>query len=158
MTLNPLCCQQSLVLISKLPYATFFHSLLKILAPEYFEKQEPCLEAGKLSLVRCVFVFVFFYRYVLVASKVAAASTWLLSTACNDIDRWPTPHPGRILTLPIMGTVIKVPPGFFRNHTHTHTCTFSAGPFLISVKKKKNPDLLQIGITNTLGGHKGTCH
>ncbi|XP_035517687.1 DENN/MADD domain containing 6Aa [Morone saxatilis] len=65
--------QKSLVLISKLPYVTFFHSLLKIMAPEYFEKQEPCLEA-----------------------------------ACNDIDRWPTPHPGRILTLPIMGVVIKV--------------------------------------------------
>uniref|UniRef100_A0A3B3YWT0 UDENN domain-containing protein n=1 Tax=Poecilia mexicana TaxID=48701 RepID=A0A3B3YWT0_9TELE len=65
--------QKSLVLISKLPYVTFFHSLLKIMAPEYFEKQEPCLEA-----------------------------------ACNDIDRWPTPHPGRVLTLPIMGVVIKV--------------------------------------------------
>ncbi|KAF1391085.1 hypothetical protein PFLUV_G00038210 [Perca fluviatilis] len=64
--------QKSLVLISKMPYVTFFHSLLKIMAPEYFEKQEPCLEA-----------------------------------ACNDIDRWPTPHPGRILTLPIMGVVIK---------------------------------------------------
>ncbi|TNN22610.1 Protein DENND6A [Liparis tanakae] len=43
------------------------------MAPEYFEKQEPCLEA-----------------------------------ACNDIDRWPSPHPGRILTLPIMGVVIKI--------------------------------------------------
>uniref|UniRef100_A0A3P8WMH4 DENN/MADD domain containing 6Aa n=1 Tax=Cynoglossus semilaevis TaxID=244447 RepID=A0A3P8WMH4_CYNSE len=68
-----LSLHQSLVLISKLPYVTFFHSLLKIMAPEYFEKLEPCLEA-----------------------------------ACNDIDRWPTPHPGRILTLPIMGVVIKV--------------------------------------------------
>uniref|UniRef100_A0A3P9KNS6 DENN domain containing 6A n=1 Tax=Oryzias latipes TaxID=8090 RepID=A0A3P9KNS6_ORYLA len=65
--------QKSLVLISKLPYVTFFHCLLKIMAPEYFEKQEPCLEA-----------------------------------ACNDMDRWPAPHPGRILTLPIMGVVIKV--------------------------------------------------
>uniref|UniRef100_G3NI53 DENN/MADD domain containing 6Aa n=1 Tax=Gasterosteus aculeatus aculeatus TaxID=481459 RepID=G3NI53_GASAC len=65
--------QKSLVLISKRPYVTFFHSLLKIMAPEYFEKQEPCLEA-----------------------------------ACNDIDRWPAPHPGRILTLPIMGVVIKI--------------------------------------------------
>nr|XP_020466767.1 protein DENND6A [Monopterus albus] len=65
--------QKSLVLISKLPYVTFFHSLLKIMAPAYFEKQEPCLEA-----------------------------------ACNDVDRWPTPHPGRILLLPIMGVVIKV--------------------------------------------------
>uniref|UniRef100_A0A674CHW4 DENN/MADD domain containing 6Aa n=1 Tax=Salmo trutta TaxID=8032 RepID=A0A674CHW4_SALTR len=65
--------QKSLVLISKLPYVMFFHSLLKLIAPEYFEKQEPCLEA-----------------------------------ACNDIDRWPTPHPGKILVLPIMGTVMKV--------------------------------------------------
>uniref|UniRef100_A0A669E7N3 DENN/MADD domain containing 6Aa n=1 Tax=Oreochromis niloticus TaxID=8128 RepID=A0A669E7N3_ORENI len=39
--------QKSLVLISQLPYVTFFHSLLKIMAPEYFEKQEPCLEAGQ---------------------------------------------------------------------------------------------------------------
>ncbi|KAG7280542.1 hypothetical protein CRUP_028267 [Coryphaenoides rupestris] len=58
---------------NRLPYVTFFHSLLKILAPEYFDKLEPCLEA-----------------------------------ACNDIDRWPTPHPGRVLSLPIMGVVIKV--------------------------------------------------
>uniref|UniRef100_A0A8C5B0U7 DENN/MADD domain containing 6Aa n=1 Tax=Gadus morhua TaxID=8049 RepID=A0A8C5B0U7_GADMO len=65
--------QKSLVLISRLPYVTFFHSLLKILAPEYFDKLEPCLEA-----------------------------------ACNDIDRWPTPHPGRVLSLPIMGVVIKI--------------------------------------------------
>uniref|UniRef100_A0A6Q2XC32 UDENN domain-containing protein n=1 Tax=Esox lucius TaxID=8010 RepID=A0A6Q2XC32_ESOLU len=65
--------QKSLVLISKLPYVAFFHSLLKLIAPEYFEKQEPCLEA-----------------------------------ACNDIDRWPTPHPGKILSLPVMGTVLKV--------------------------------------------------
>ncbi|KAL2091659.1 hypothetical protein ACEWY4_013922 [Coilia grayii] len=65
--------QKSLVLISKLPYVTFFHSLLKLLAPEYFEKQEPCLEA-----------------------------------ACNDIDRWPTPTPGKILNLPIMGVVMKL--------------------------------------------------
>ncbi|XP_076845063.1 protein DENND6A isoform X2 [Brachyhypopomus gauderio] len=65
--------QKSLVLISKLPYVTFFHSLLKLIAPEYFEKQEPCLEA-----------------------------------ACNDIDRWPLPCPGKILTLPIMGVVMKL--------------------------------------------------
>uniref|UniRef100_A0A8C1QZ85 DENN/MADD domain containing 6Aa n=1 Tax=Cyprinus carpio TaxID=7962 RepID=A0A8C1QZ85_CYPCA len=70
--------QKSLVLISKLPYVTFFHSLLKLIAPEYFEKQEPCLEA-----------------------------------ACNDIDRWPTPCPGKILTLPIMGVVMKVTASFF---------------------------------------------
>ncbi|XP_034382124.1 protein DENND6B isoform X2 [Cyclopterus lumpus] len=36
---------QSLVLVSKLPYTHLFHSLLQIVAPEFFEKLEPCLEA-----------------------------------------------------------------------------------------------------------------
>uniref|UniRef100_A0A8C7PWU5 DENN/MADD domain containing 6B n=1 Tax=Oncorhynchus mykiss TaxID=8022 RepID=A0A8C7PWU5_ONCMY len=35
----------SLVLVSRLPYAHLFQSLLQIIAPEYFEKLEPCLEA-----------------------------------------------------------------------------------------------------------------
>ncbi|XP_028680540.1 LOW QUALITY PROTEIN: DENN/MADD domain containing 6Aa [Erpetoichthys calabaricus] len=65
--------QKSLVMISRLPYVNFFHSLLKLIAPEYFEKSEPCLEA-----------------------------------ACNDIDRWPAPFPGKTLSLPIMGVVMKV--------------------------------------------------
>ncbi|XP_076578862.1 protein DENND6B isoform X1 [Chaetodon auriga] len=37
--------QKSLVLISRLPYTHLFHSLLQIVAPEFFEKLEPCLEA-----------------------------------------------------------------------------------------------------------------
>ncbi|XP_029351281.1 protein DENND6B [Echeneis naucrates] len=37
--------QKSLVLVSKLPYIHLFHSLLQIIAPEFFEKLEPCLEA-----------------------------------------------------------------------------------------------------------------
>ncbi|XP_068443001.1 protein DENND6B [Clinocottus analis] len=37
--------QKSLVLVSKLPYTHLFHSLLQIVAPEFFEKLEPCLEA-----------------------------------------------------------------------------------------------------------------
>ncbi|XP_041047350.1 DENN/MADD domain containing 6Aa isoform X1 [Carcharodon carcharias] len=64
--------QKSLVLLSKLPYVNFFHFLLKLIAPEYFDKNEPCLEA-----------------------------------ACNDLDRWPAPIPGRTLNLPTMGVVIK---------------------------------------------------
>ncbi|KAM8909088.1 protein DENND6B isoform 1-T1 [Spinachia spinachia] len=36
---------QSLVLVSRLPYTHLFHSLLQIIAPEFFEKLEPCLEA-----------------------------------------------------------------------------------------------------------------
>uniref|UniRef100_A0AAA9RWA7 DENN domain containing 6A n=2 Tax=Bos TaxID=9903 RepID=A0AAA9RWA7_BOVIN len=65
--------QKSLVLISKLPYIHFFHTVLKQIAPEYFEKNEPYLEA-----------------------------------ACNDVDRWPAPVPGKTLYLPIMGVVMKV--------------------------------------------------
>ncbi|XP_072438482.1 DENN/MADD domain containing 6Aa isoform X2 [Chiloscyllium punctatum] len=65
--------QKSLVLLSKLPYVNFFHFLLKLIAPEYFDKSEPCLEA-----------------------------------ACNDIDCWPAPIPGKALNLPTMGIVIKV--------------------------------------------------
>ncbi|EDL75075.1 rCG39180, isoform CRA_a, partial [Rattus norvegicus] len=64
--------QKSLVLISKLPYIHFFHTVLKQIAPEYFEKNEPYLEA-----------------------------------ACNDVDRWPAPVPGKTLHLPIMGLVMK---------------------------------------------------
>uniref|UniRef100_A0A672GR88 UDENN domain-containing protein n=1 Tax=Salarias fasciatus TaxID=181472 RepID=A0A672GR88_SALFA len=37
--------QKSLVLVSRLPYTHLFHSLLQIIAPEFFEKLEPCLEA-----------------------------------------------------------------------------------------------------------------
>ncbi|XP_059904583.1 protein DENND6B [Gadus macrocephalus] len=37
--------QKSLVLVSRLPYVHLFHTLLQIIAPEYFEKLEPCLEA-----------------------------------------------------------------------------------------------------------------
>uniref|UniRef100_A0A671UCY6 DENN/MADD domain containing 6B n=1 Tax=Sparus aurata TaxID=8175 RepID=A0A671UCY6_SPAAU len=37
--------QKSLVLVSRLPYTHLFHSLLQIVAPEFFEKLEPCLEA-----------------------------------------------------------------------------------------------------------------
>ncbi|XP_078207407.1 protein DENND6A isoform X7 [Callithrix jacchus] len=63
---------KSLVLISRLPYIHFFHTVLKQIAPEYFEKSEPYLEA-----------------------------------ACNDVDRWPAPVPGKTLHLPIMGVVMK---------------------------------------------------
>uniref|UniRef100_A0A8C6YF66 DENN domain containing 6B n=1 Tax=Naja naja TaxID=35670 RepID=A0A8C6YF66_NAJNA len=37
--------QKSLVLVTRLPYVTLFHSLLRLVAPEYFEKLDPCLEA-----------------------------------------------------------------------------------------------------------------
>ncbi|XP_015673393.2 protein DENND6B, partial [Protobothrops mucrosquamatus] len=37
--------QKSLVLVTRLPYVNLFHSLLHLVAPEYFEKLDPCLEA-----------------------------------------------------------------------------------------------------------------
>ncbi|KAK2517219.1 Dennd6b [Columba guinea] len=36
---------ESLVLVSRLPYVNLFQSLLQLIAPEYFDKLEPCLEA-----------------------------------------------------------------------------------------------------------------
>ncbi|KAG8576624.1 hypothetical protein GDO81_009912 [Engystomops pustulosus] len=65
--------QKSLVLLSSLPYTNLFHTLLQLIAPEYFNKLEPCLEA-----------------------------------VCNQIDRWPFPEPGHLLSLPIMGLVLQV--------------------------------------------------
>lgn len=40
---------QSLVLVSRLPFVRLFQSLLSLIAPEYFEKLVPCLEAGEWS-------------------------------------------------------------------------------------------------------------
>ncbi|XP_030072393.1 protein DENND6B isoform X2 [Microcaecilia unicolor] len=37
--------QKSLVLVSRFPFVKLFHSLLQLIAPEYFDKLEPCLEA-----------------------------------------------------------------------------------------------------------------
>ncbi|XP_062347473.1 protein DENND6B isoform X1 [Cinclus cinclus] len=37
--------QKSLVLVSRLPYVNLFQYLLQLIAPEYFDKLEPCLEA-----------------------------------------------------------------------------------------------------------------
>ncbi|RLV63440.1 hypothetical protein DV515_00018268, partial [Chloebia gouldiae] len=39
----------SLVLVSRLPYVNLFQCLLQLIAPEYFDKLEPCLEAGELG-------------------------------------------------------------------------------------------------------------
>lgn len=44
--LTRLSPSQSLVLVSRFPYVHLFHSLLQIVAPEFFEKLEPCLENG----------------------------------------------------------------------------------------------------------------
>lgn len=33
------------MLVSRLPYVNLFQSLLQLIAPEYFDKLEPCLEA-----------------------------------------------------------------------------------------------------------------
>ncbi|KFP72061.1 Protein DENND6B, partial [Acanthisitta chloris] len=37
--------QKSLVLVSRLPFVALFQTLLQLIAPEYFDKLEPCLEA-----------------------------------------------------------------------------------------------------------------
>lgn len=38
--------QKSVVLLSSLPYFKFFKDVADIIAPEYFDNGEPCLEAG----------------------------------------------------------------------------------------------------------------
>lgn len=43
----PLSLFQSLVLVSRLPYVNLFQRLLQLVAPEYFDKLTPCLEAGE---------------------------------------------------------------------------------------------------------------
>ncbi|XP_044285713.1 protein DENND6B isoform X2 [Varanus komodoensis] len=65
--------QKSLVLVSRLPFVNLFQSLLQLIAPEYFDKLDPCLEA-----------------------------------VCSEIDQWPPPVPGQMLSLPVMGVVIQV--------------------------------------------------
>uniref|UniRef100_A0A8D2LW73 DENN domain containing 6B n=1 Tax=Varanus komodoensis TaxID=61221 RepID=A0A8D2LW73_VARKO len=67
--------QKSLVLVSRLPFVNLFQSLLQLIAPEYFDKLDPCLEA-----------------------------------VCSEIDQWPPPVPGQMLSLPVMGVVIQVRP------------------------------------------------
>ncbi|XP_058164984.1 protein DENND6B isoform X2 [Dasypus novemcinctus] len=39
--------QKSLVLVSRLPFVRLFQALLTLIAPEYFDKLAPCLEAGE---------------------------------------------------------------------------------------------------------------
>lgn len=41
---------QSLVLVSRLPFTRLFQALLSLIAPEYFDKLAPCLEAGEWPL------------------------------------------------------------------------------------------------------------
>lgn len=38
---------QSLVLVSRLPFVRLFQALLGLIAPEYFDRLAPCLEAGE---------------------------------------------------------------------------------------------------------------
>ena len=52
-TLSPLCCRctcppphQSVVLITRLPYVTFYSQVIQKIAPEYFTNGIPSLEAG----------------------------------------------------------------------------------------------------------------
>ncbi|KAL0625582.1 Protein DENND6B [Plecturocebus cupreus] len=90
-------CWLSLVLVSRLPFVRLFQALLSLIAPEYFDKLAPCLEAAvapggpgsSLSLGR-----------VLMLATV--------STVCSEIDQWPVPVPGQTLNLPVMGVVVQV--------------------------------------------------
>lgn len=86
---------QSLVLVSRLPYTHLFHSLLQIIAPEFFEKLEPCLETGDdITAVS--------------QSGRTCANTHFVLAVCNEIDQWHPPTPGQTLNLPVMGVMLQV--------------------------------------------------
>lgn len=70
---------QSLVLVSRLPFVRLFQALLSLVAPEYFDKLTPCLEAGEWPS----------------GAGTAASSSWLWvpGTSAGSL------HRGRLLTL-----------------------------------------------------------
>ncbi|EMP29203.1 hypothetical protein UY3_13683 [Chelonia mydas] len=98
--------QKSLVLVSRLPYVNLFQSLLQLIAPEYFDKLEPCLEAVLVS--RLPYVNLFQSLLQLIAPEYFDKLEPCLEAVCNEIDQWPPPVPGQTLNLPVMGIVIQV--------------------------------------------------
>uniref|UniRef100_A0A1B6CG68 UDENN domain-containing protein n=1 Tax=Clastoptera arizonana TaxID=38151 RepID=A0A1B6CG68_9HEMI len=65
--------QKSVIIISRLPFITFFSEVCGIIAPEYFENGVESIEK-----------------------------------ACQDIDQWPTPVPGNVVNLSLLGSVLQV--------------------------------------------------
>lgn len=88
------------MLLSRLPLVRLFQALLGLMAPEYFDKLVPCLEAGEgprpggpsLWSARCL----------------PGPDRLPLSAVCNEIDQWPAPVPGQTLNLPVLGVVLQV--------------------------------------------------
>lgn len=94
---------QSLVLVSRLPFIRLFQALLGLMAPEYFDKLAPCLEAGEWppGLPRVMSA-----AWI---QPLVPPDRWPpLPTVCNEIDQWPAPTPGQTLNLPIMGLILQV--------------------------------------------------
>jgi len=117
------CVLQSLVLVSRLPYPHLFHSLLQIVAPEFFEKLAPCLEAGD-DVMLCHQhgpVRGMTHDDVMLCHQRGPVrgmnDVFLSSSVCNGIDQWPSPAPGLTLNLPVMGVVLQVRRRKRRGHT-----------------------------------------
>lgn len=102
MTVLMCCVFQSLVFVSKLPYAHLFHSLLQIIAPEFFEKLEPCLETGDVKT---------YLELPTNPSFMILLCLLLIPAVVNEIDQWPLPIPGLTLNLPVMGVILQVRKG-----------------------------------------------
>lgn len=95
------CCflpLQSLVLISKLPYIHFFHTVLKQIAPEYFEKNEPYLEAGKLNIVWVMFLYKGVLKFLLEMSEFWGLSDGEMSNYASGIFTYKQHRPYLLLS------------------------------------------------------------
>jgi len=67
----------------------------------YFQKSVVIL--SKLPLVNL------FYKVVgLIAPEYFENGEPSIETGCHDVDQWPSPQPGELLNLPLMGTVLQV--------------------------------------------------
>ncbi|XP_054623457.1 protein DENND6B isoform X2 [Dunckerocampus dactyliophorus] len=89
--------QKSLVLVSRLPFVQLFYSMLHIIAPEFFDKSEPCLETGHVVVMSAMCVL----RQSLTVVDVFHA-------VCNEIDQWPFLSAGLTFHLPLVGVVLQV--------------------------------------------------
>lgn len=59
-------------------------------------------------LSRFPFASLFNYILNLIAVEYFSNGAQAIEVACNDIDKWPLPVPGELLSLPILGHLIEV--------------------------------------------------
>ena len=77
-------------------------------------------------------MFVFLYYFVF---KFAA---------CHDIDQWPSPLPGQLLKLPLMGMVLHVRIPTKQDKPETHAMTSHASVSSQSIHKELKKEMIVI--------------